>query len=290
MHPWVLDKAKPLGQILEEQGALRPDNRALLEGLVQRHLGLHGNDPRQSLAALSSAGPARGDLGQIVDPEVQDSLAQVSSARSGLDSTGPHAPAAALAGPRFRVLRPHARGGLGEVFVARDEELDREVALKEIQQRHAGQPAHVARFLPEARVTGALEHPGVVPVYGLGASADGRPYYAMRFVRGDSLKDAIAAFHQAERGGRPDSERSLALRGLLGRFVDVCQAVAYAHSRGVLHRDLKPGNVTLGKYGETLGWPASSRPGRLCRRTARPRCWRWWARRGRMRVTGGCRD
>src|SRR5262249_23269669 len=73
-----------------------------------------------------------------------------------------------------------------------------------------------------------------------------------RFVRGDSLKDAIERFHTADQPGRDPSERSLALRGLLGRFIDVCNAIAYAHSRSVLHRDLKPGNIMLGKYGETL--------------------------------------
>jgi serine/threonine-protein kinase len=115
----------------------------------------------------------------------------------------------------------------------------------------------------EAEITGRLEHPGVVPVYGLGQYADGRPFYAMRFIKGDSLKDAIRAFHSTdgERGKAPDGPaassgsravRKLAFRQLLGRFVDVCNAVAYAHSRGVLHRDLKPGNIMLGKYGETL--------------------------------------
>ena len=79
------------------------------------------------------------------------------------------------AGLRFRVVRPHARGGLGEVFVARDQELHREVALKEIQGRFAHDRQSRARFLLEAEVTGGLEHPGVVPVYGLGAYPDGRP-------------------------------------------------------------------------------------------------------------------
>jgi serine/threonine protein kinase len=149
------------------------------------------------------------------------------------------------------VLRPHARGGLGEVFVARDQELHREVALKEIQARH-DDPRSRSRFLLEAEVTGGLEHPGVVPVYGLGAYPDGRPFYAMRLIKGDSLKEAIGRFHQADVPGRDPGERRLALRGLLRRFVDVCNAVAYAHSRGVLHRDLKPSNVMLGPYGETL--------------------------------------
>src|SRR5262249_14262285 len=104
-----------------------------------------------------------------------------------------------------------------------------------------------ARFVLEAEITGGLEHPGVVPVYGLGLYPDGRPFYAMRFIQGDTLRDAVKRFHTSREGFD-----SLAFRQLLGRFVDVCQAVAYAHSRGVLHRDLKPGNVMLGKYGETL--------------------------------------
>src|SRR5437588_790030 len=83
------------------------------------------------------------------------------------------------------------RGGLGEVFVARDEELDREVALKEIQVRHAASLGSRARFLLEARVTGGLEHPGIVPVYSLGRHADDRPYYVMKFIRGETLMDAI---------------------------------------------------------------------------------------------------
>jgi tetratricopeptide (TPR) repeat protein/serine/threonine protein kinase len=156
------------------------------------------------------------------------------------------------AGLRFRVLRPHARGGVGEVFVARDEELHREVALKEIQAAYRDHPTSRARFLLEAEITGGLEHPGIVPVYGLGVYADGRPFYAMRFIRGDSLKDAVQQFHAADKPGRDPGERSLALRQLLGRFVAVCNAVAYAHSRGILHRDLKPANVMLGPFGETL--------------------------------------
>ncbi len=107
------------------------------------------------------------------------------------------APAASGSGPRYRVLRPHARGGLGEVFVAEDTELHREVALKEIQRPYAADPASRSRFLLEAEVTGRLEHPGVVPVYGLGTYDDGRPYYAMRFVRGDNLQQAVKRFHAA---------------------------------------------------------------------------------------------
>jgi WD40 repeat protein/tRNA A-37 threonylcarbamoyl transferase component Bud32/regulator of sirC expression with transglutaminase-like and TPR domain len=154
----------------------------------------------------------------------------------------------AICKSRFKVIRPHAEGGLGLVSLASDEELHREVALKEIKPQYADHANCRARFLQEAEITGGLEHPGIVPVYGLGRYPDGRPYYAMRFIRGDSLKEAVETFHAAHLSNVDGIE----FRKLLGRFIDVCQAIAYAHSRGVLHRDLKPGNIMLGEYGETL--------------------------------------
>jgi eukaryotic-like serine/threonine-protein kinase len=154
---------------------------------------------------------------------------------------------------RFPIVRPHARGGLGEVFVALDPELDRHVALKELRAYHAHDPVSQERFLREARVTGRLEHPGIVPVYGLGRHADGRPYYAMRFIEGETLGEAIERFHATE--GLPRDkpvEREIAFRRLLRSVVYACNAVAYAHSRGVVHRDLKPENIMIGRFGETL--------------------------------------
>jgi WD40 repeat protein/serine/threonine protein kinase len=253
MHAWVLKKTKPLGQILIDQGALVGDRYTLLEALVQEHLKQHSDDPEKSLAALSSLGSVRDQLQSLKDPDVEATLSHLTreaAEQSTIDLPSPGL--STSAGGRFRILRPHARGGLGEVFVARDEELHRDVALKQIQERHADNPQSRSRFIMEAEITGGLEHPGIVPVYGLGTYADGRPFYAMRFIKGDSLKDAIERYHSVD-GKRLDSgERALEFRKLLGRFLDVCNAIAYAHSRGVLHRDLKPGNIMLGQYGETL--------------------------------------
>ena len=147
---------------------------------------------------------------------------------------------------RFKIERSLAKGGLGEIFVAKDLELNRQVALKTIQRTN--QDAR-SRFILEAEITGQLEHPSIVPVYGMGVDAEQRPYYAMRLVDGRTLLEVIAEYHQESQRHRKDT---VAFRKLLTHFVDVCQAIAYAHSRGVLHRDIKPSNVVLGQFGETL--------------------------------------
>src|SRR5262249_20553391 len=108
-----------------------------------------------------------------------------------------------------------------------------------------------ARFLLEAEITGRLEHPGIVPVYSLSQHPDGRPFYAMRFIQGQTLEAAIHRFH-ADGQPRAAGERALALRQLLARFGPVCTAIGYAHARCVLPGDLKPANVMLGPFGETL--------------------------------------
>lgn len=141
-------------------------------------------------------------------------------------------------------LAPHARGGLGEVFRAVDPQLHRTVAVKFLQDRHADSLDSRQRFLLEAEVTARLEHPGVVPVYGLFASGR-RPAYAMRFVEGKTFAEEISSYHARQ----PDP---VAFRRLLQTFLQVCNTLAYAHSRGVIHRDLKPANIMLGPFGETL--------------------------------------
>jgi serine/threonine-protein kinase len=258
-HRWTGDRSRTLDRVLLDRGVLSPNRHTLLTGLVEEHVKLHDDDPEKSLAALSSIGSVREELTHVADRDFQASLALVSAARPETEDD-PYRTIAQIslgestsAGSRFKILRPRARGGLGEVFLARDTELNRDVALKVIQDRYADDARYRHRFELEAQVTGGLEHPGVVPVHGLGHTSEGRPYYAMRFIRGQTLKEAITEFHEAERHSDRDEGGSiLELRELLGRFIDVCDTVAYAHSRGIVHRDLKPGNIMLGKYGETL--------------------------------------
>jgi tetratricopeptide (TPR) repeat protein/tRNA A-37 threonylcarbamoyl transferase component Bud32 len=266
-HAWTRDKSRPIADVLATQGAIDGEERILLEGLAQKHLKRHGGAADKSLAALNSRLATREDLAKIGDAEIVASLVHLgptSWATDADDSVTVSVGSTADDGQRFRLLRPHARGGLGIVFVALDCELHREVALKQIHEEHADDPVSRQRFLLEAEVTGGLEHPGIVPVYSLGTYRDGRPYYAMRFVRGDSLKEAIERFHGDESLKTEPGRRSLEFQKLLRRFLDICNAVGYAHSRGVLHRDIKPGNVIVGRYGETLvvDWGLAKATGR----------------------------
>src|SRR5262249_11535983 len=180
MHAWVLNKARPLGQILCEQGALSESRHDLLEALVRENLVQHGNDPAKSLAGFTWIDLPQRELEQIADADLLASLARVSATFSAEGESPPtQVPSVGTphsAGLRYRSPRPHAKGRLGEVFVALDSELHREVALKEIQPRFADHPEARNRFLLEAEITGGLEHPGIVPVYGLGHYADGRPF------------------------------------------------------------------------------------------------------------------
>jgi serine/threonine protein kinase len=170
------------------------------------------------------------------------------------------------------IKRFHAAGGLGEAYIAEDTELDRKVALKKIRVRPSNPEESRRRYLVEAGVTAYLEHPGVVPVHGLVKDEAGEPAYAMRFIKGKTLKEAIHDFH----GGRvvgtgstdPNQEpmssdddisdltgaasvqRSATLLSLLQRFVAVCNTIAYADQRGVIHRDIKPANIMFGEFGE----------------------------------------
>jgi serine/threonine-protein kinase len=163
--------------------------------------------------------------------------------------------------PRYDRIRLHATGGIGRVWLARDSNLGRDVALKELRPETAADAAIASRFIEEAQITGQLEHPGIIPIYELSQDPANRPaFYTMRFVKGQTLAEATAAYHARRRQG---TEQPLDLRNLLGVFVSVCNAVAYAHSRGVIHRDLKGLNVLLGDFGEVmvLDWGLAKRLG-----------------------------
>lgn len=214
---------------------------------------------------------------QVLDCEWSQWTAQPNTARGLLDSAtsdthlqpsqrtcSPTPSSPSLAVPsggypdlsaRFRIVRKLAEGGIGTVYVAWDEELRREVALKELRGSMLDQPSLVHRFLAEATITGGLEHPQIVPVYAVGRRPDGRYFYAMRLVPGRSLQVAIQELHRTQ----PPAKRLTQAfrsepncRDLLQRFVAVCRAIGFAHSRGVIHRDLKPGNIMVGDFGETL--------------------------------------
>jgi serine/threonine-protein kinase len=158
------------------------------------------------------------------------------------DSSDPGA-GAAKAVPGYALGERIGKGGMGEVVLARDERIGRDVALKRLRAA-APQADAVARFLREARIQARLEHPAIVPVHELGTDPDGRPYFTMKRITGVTLGGSIAG---AE---RPPLQRTL--RAL----ADVCLAIEFAHARGVVHRDLKPANVMLGDFGEVyvLDW------------------------------------
>ncbi|HZY91137.1 MAG TPA: serine/threonine-protein kinase, partial [Gemmataceae bacterium] len=156
------------------------------------------------------------------------------------DSQGPADGRPDGAAGRYELFGKIGRGGMGEVWRGRDPSLGRDLALKVLLERHAARPEVVRRFLEEAQINGQLQHPGVVPVYELGQYGDGRPFFTMKLVKGRTLADLLT-----ERQG-PAHDRPR----FLGIFEQVCQTVAYAHAKGVLHRDLKPGNVMVGAFGE----------------------------------------
>ncbi len=259
---WARDKSRPLADHLVDLAGLDVESRGVIDAIVALHVKKHGADAEKSLAAIPTKRSVGERLAALGDPELAGTASRLVSGSIDPDAevtvsyegreTSSAVGTVTSEGQRFQVLRPHAKGGLGAVFVALDGELHREVALKQIQDAHADDPVSRRRFIQEAEITGGLEHPGIVPVYGLGTHPDGRPYYAMRFIGGDSLKDVIDRFHNDEALKKDASRRSLELRKLLRRFIDVCNAIDYAHSRGVLHRDLKPANIVLGKHGETL--------------------------------------
>lgn len=173
-------------------------------------------------------------------------------------TSSPEAPDDAI--DRYRLTRLHSEGGLGRVWLATDPDVGREVALKELLAEQAQDPSARDRFVGEARITGQLEHPNIVPVYDVGErEEDRRPFYTMRFVRGPTLAVAIRDnFEQHGERGWPRSRQRL-----VRTLVSIGNAISHAHTRGIVHRDLKPENIVMGPHGELilLDWGLAKRIG-----------------------------
>ncbi|MGH7161892.1 MAG: serine/threonine-protein kinase, partial [Planctomycetota bacterium] len=234
---------------------------------LERALEVANGDGR---AAIVARGGVDGSLHASLPPEASRTLLR--------EGAGIRASLRTVGAGRYRDFKLIGKGGMGAVYLALDRELNRRVAFKIVRGEGAGAadgpstPLQVSppktsdsdasrafeelklRFLQEAWVTGALEHPGVVPVYELGQTPAGIPFYTMRYIRGErTLSGAIL-------GAKTLDERL----SLLEPFLKVCDTLRFAHARGVVHRDLKPDNIALGEFGEAvvLDWGLSKMHGR----------------------------
>ncbi|TNF35095.1 MAG: serine/threonine protein kinase, partial [Deltaproteobacteria bacterium] len=252
------EPGRPLSDTLVESGAVSPAQLALIRTMGEELVRESGGDFRAALARVGGENALYETFGGAVtvadDGRVTASDAET---RADLAAVTWEHPGRYTLGKRRDLPPGHpdadtielGRGGIGRVVVAFDEHIGREVAIKELLPRRDTDPAdtdqrmslQTTRFLREARVTGQLEHPNIIPVYELGRRPDGTLYYAMKVVRGRTLSEALRATRDLD--GR--------LR-LLKHYADLCDAIAYAHSRGVVHRDIKPDNVMVGAFGETV--------------------------------------
>ncbi len=268
---WSMQADKTLADVLTDNGWLTADGRRQVE-TVLREFGqsqkkfLPGDQrSRETSGPVRASNSASFPTSSPFEPTVQvDSADEVlrKEATVGADEWPPEMEASSNdvaersmipdgeRRSRYVLTKLHAIGGLGRIWVAWDEHLHRQVALKELTPRQQHSPQTLRRFLREAQITGQLEHPSIVPVYELATDPQrAEPFYVMRLVRGKTLRKSLDEYHEHRRAGRQDP---LELSRLLNAFIDVCNAVAYAHSRGVVHRDLKPDNVVLGSFGEVV--------------------------------------
>ena len=196
-------------------------------------LGFESTSPGRVLESLARS---IGSIPRVLLPDTRDDDRGVAVIKPSSDEMPP----TSERGDRYLLFGEIARGGMGAVLKGRDPDLGRDLAVKVLLEGHRDKPELVRRFVEEAQIGGQLQHPGIVPVYELGTFADSRPYFTMKLVKGRTLAQLLK-----ERGGPEDD-----LPRFLGIFEQVCQTVAYAHARGVIHRDLKPTNVMVGSFGE----------------------------------------
>ncbi len=218
---WAARLDGALADLLMERHWLTAEDRAEVERLVERKLRKQGKRlPADQAARAATPGPT-----EMTKPYIS-----------------------VLPTMKYERKTLHAEGGMGQIWRGLDPDLDRVIALKILRPDRVNDQQLRERFLQEARIMGRLSHPGIPPVHVLSQDERGTPYYAMKFIEGRTLEEAIAAYHQ-----RPTP---LAFRSLMRHFGNVCQTIAFAHSRAILHRDLKPRNIMIGDFGETfvLDW------------------------------------
>jgi WD40 repeat protein/tRNA A-37 threonylcarbamoyl transferase component Bud32 len=243
---WAEDKTATVPDLMMGKGWINAAARDEILNLAERKWKRHGRSIHHALS--SAADPSVRDvIRRVDDPDLSRSVSSLPPATGHvLSETISHSGDGTS---RYTLTRLHAEGGLGQVWIARDGELHREVALKRLHPQRTRHPDVWRRFLKEAQVTGQLGHPNIVPVYELGRDEKGQPFYTMRLVEGRTLRSDIGEFHKRRRAGYSDAAKQ---QRLLSAFVGVCHAISFAHSRGVLHRDLKPENVVLGDFGEVI--------------------------------------
>jgi serine/threonine protein kinase len=199
----------------------------------QQTLGFESSSPSRMLQGLARS---IGSIHRVLLPDTRQDDRDVAVIRPSSDEIPP----TSERNIRYQLFGEIARGGMGAVLKGHDPDLGRDLAVKVLLESHRNNPDLLRRFVEEAQIGGQLQHPGIVPVYELGAFADSRPFFTMKLVKGRTLAQILR-----ERNSPADE-----LPRLLGIFEQVCQTMAYAHSRGVIHRDLKPTNVMVGSFGE----------------------------------------
>jgi len=242
---WSIHGSVSLAEHLETRGILTSEQIGMLKKSAASRI----ERARRSIAGGSEL-PAAGRSMLLATLERLDGSGQVAKLLgvTVAASSGDH-DSRTMEG-RYELIRKIGQGGLGRVWLARDINLNRHVALKEISHPTGVTETVVERFKHEAEITGRLDHPSIVPIYQLGEDvATGRVFYAMRFLGRSTLQDSISEYHERREAGDEDP---MLLRRLLTAFVNVCHAIGHAHSRKVIHRDLKPENVVIDSFGQVI--------------------------------------
>lgn len=263
---WLFNKSKPLGEILVAQKGISEEECKALEIAVDANIKQEGGE-KEALASLDQVKDLESDLNHLDDQDLYQTFCSAVSMKQSLihksnenktskpeinlppEKPNPQ-PILEKTTDRFERQQFLDAGNLGEIYFAKDSELNRTVVNKYIRPDRAHENLTQALFHLEGEVTGALEHPGIVPVYGLGKDSKDRRYYAMRYINGQKLTRVISDYHGISKNNYGLKQEVLV--GLLQSFESACLAIEYAHQKGVIHCDIKPDNIMIGNYGEVF--------------------------------------